>query len=805
MHDEDVRKFYKFLGHKDESELRLIKPRWKEGNNKAVPIFVKNEDEFVDAIKKYDGKLNIYVGINEREIGRNKDDDVKQITCIGHDIDAHDGNVESIGISKSCADWIRKDMVARGFKEPLVLCSGRGYWVLHKFPGIENTTENIKKIKEFGRLMKERYELKGIEMDSTVYNPSRIARVPGTKNISDKENFANAFIENNPTDCEDEKLQNEILSIKIKNKIINIDKSDKNKDCPFLNYCLTHEVPAGERHKVISRNMSLYLYDHPLREDLKIQYGRVQNGSEEELNTWIASIEKNGIENYPFSCGQMINFQKKYKIPLKCRGCPKFRKYLSEQKSEEKSKEINKINSTDKSKLQKDVFTALALKDRDVATELIVKSIMEDNHIYTTKDDIKSEMWIYKEGVYLPQGKSSVREFSRKILQQAYTVQLSNAIVSKIEADTFIEHENFFNTNYVEEVPLINGILNIRTRELTEHTPDKIFFNKLPVEYDEAADCPNVLKHFNSTLKDKESVNVMLELFGYLLLKEYKIEKATMFIGYGRNGKSKTIELMKRFIGAENCSSIPLRSLNEESFSLSELFGRMANLAADLSKTDLKETGMIKSLIGRDTIQAHRKYLRDLNFVNYAKMVFAANELPKIYDTTDGFWTKWVLLEFPYKFVTKEVFNNTEEKDRKMIKIMDTEIIDKLTSDNELSGLLNYALDGLDRLLEKKDFSYSKSTADVKDMWIRKSDSFTAFCYDHLEEEEYETITKKQLRKVYHKYTKLHRVSGCSDRAIHITLENMYGVGETQNSTFDRIWEGIKFKNVDELLKNNKH
>jgi len=114
----------------------------------------------------------------------------------------------------------------------------------------------------------------------------------------------------------------------------------------------------------------------------------------------------------------------------------------------------------------------------------------------------------------------------------------------------------------------------------------------------------------------------MLEIFGFLLLKEYKIEKAFMFVGYGRNGKSKTVELMKRFIGAENCSSLPLRSLIEESFSLSELFGRMANLAADLSKTDLKETGMIKSLIGRDTIQAHRKYLRDLNFVNYAKNGF---------------------------------------------------------------------------------------------------------------------------------------------------------------------------------------
>jgi len=262
--------------------------------------------------------------------------------------------------------------------------------------------------------------------------------------------------------------------------------------------------------------------------------------------------------------------------------------------------------------------------------------------------------------------------------------------------------------------------------------------------------------------------------------------------------------LLKRFIGPENCSSLPLRSINEGSFSLCELFGKMANLAADLSKTDLKETGMIKSLIGRDTIQAMRKYLRDLIFVNYAKMVFAANELPKIYDTTDGFWTKWVLLEFPYKFVTQKVYDSSSEEEKEVLKIINPEIIEKISTENELSGLLNYALDGLDNLLKNKDFSYSKSTKEVKDMWIRKSDSFTAFCYDHVSEDSESQISKKLLRKIYHKYRKLHKVSSCSDKAIRITLENMFGVSESQNSNYDRIWEGINFKNLGKLDENSK-
>jgi P4 family phage/plasmid primase-like protien len=454
------------------------------------------------------------------------------------------------------------------------------------------------------------------------------------------------------------------------------------------------------------------------------------------------------------------------------------------------------------SELQKEIMTHLALKDRDKATELIVNQIKSDNYIYTTKDDIKSEMWVYKDGIYIPQGKSFIKEFSRKILGETFTTQLANSIISKIEADTYIEHDAFFKSNYVYEVPVENGILNIITKELTPFNPQKIFFNKLPVEFNPSAECPTIIEHFNTVLKDEEDIPVLLELFGFLLLKEYKIEKAIMFVGSGRNGKSKTIELMKRFIGVDNCSSLPLRALNEDSFSLSELFGKMANLSADLSKTDLKETGMIKALIGRDLIQAKRKFLRDLNFVNYAKMIFACNELPKIYDTTDGFWTKWILIQFPYKFITQEQYNLLPQEEKWKHKIINPDIIEELTTPEELSGLLNLALEHLENLLKNKDFDYSKSTAEVKEMWIRQSDSFTAFCYDNLEEGE-GSITKNDLRKTFHKYCKKHKIAGASDKAIRITLESLFGISDTQVwNSGDRIWVGLQFKNLNKLEHN---
>jgi len=90
-----------------------------------------------------------------------------------------------------------------------------------------------------------------------------------------------------------------------------------------------------------------------------------------------------------------------------------------------------------------------------------------NNYIYTTKDDVKPEIWIYNGGIYIPQGKSEIEKQVRGLLGQSFTISLSNAILHKIKADTQIEMDEFFKSNYIDEVPVENGILNIFTKELT--------------------------------------------------------------------------------------------------------------------------------------------------------------------------------------------------------------------------------------------------------------------------------------------------------------------------------------------------
>jgi putative DNA primase/helicase len=450
------------------------------------------------------------------------------------------------------------------------------------------------------------------------------------------------------------------------------------------------------------------------------------------------------------------------------------------------------------------VLAKLTLKDRGSATEIIVDRIKEEKYIYTTRDDERAEMWIYHEGIYIPQAKTYIKEYCRKILGEAYTIGLANDVIAKMEADTYIDQKDFFADDHIEEIATKDCLLNIVTKETRAFTPKEVFFNKIPVKYDPTQECPAIKKHFVEVLKNEEDLPVMQELFGFLLLKEYRYEKAFMFIGTGRNGKGKTIDLMKCFLGPENCASVPLQQFEDDNFAKGEMFKKMANLAGDLDSRALKHTGSLKTLTGRDLISAARKFLPRVHFVNFAKMVFAANQVPQTYDITPAFFMRWILLEFPYTFLTEDEIDDLAIEDQKNCKIRDPEIVKKMTTEQELSGLLNFALDGLARLIKQKDFSYSKSNEDVKKMWIRKSDSFAAFLIDCVEPAEEESVSKQELRFAYGKYCQRHKLKMVGDKSLKHTLTTTYAVSEDRQSIGgDRIylWQGIKVSEEKDLLE----
>jgi len=475
----------------------------------------------------------------------------------------------------------------------------------------------------------------------------------------------------------------------------------------------------------------------------------------------------------------------------------KLKREFEEIITEEEVKELAENFDEEFKDFQYEILELLNSKekeDKGVATEKIVKRIKLNNAIFTTRNDIKTEMWIYRSGIYVPHGRTYVKEYCRSITKKAFTPQLANQVISKIETDTYIDEQTFFNNNIVEEIPVKNGILNIHTKRLSKFTPEKVFFSKIPVEFDPKMDCPKIKQFFKDILKDESDIDLIQELFGTLLEKDYRLEKAFMFLGTGRNGKGKTVELIKRFLGIENCCSVPLQELQNDSFRLSELHNKLVNVGSDISSKALQETGSFKELTGRDMISAKRKFLSDIHFTSFAKQIFCANELPTTYDLTPAFFSRWVPMDFPYTFKTQEEIDKS--KDKTNLKVIDPEVVDKIATSFELSGLLNWALEGLKRTIESKNFSHSKTADEVKNIWIRKSDSFSGFIMDCLEYDWDNYITKKELRIAYSKYCRHYKLKPSSDKKIKVLL-SLEGIGEDREMVNDQreyVWSGVKFR-----------
>jgi putative DNA primase/helicase len=441
------------------------------------------------------------------------------------------------------------------------------------------------------------------------------------------------------------------------------------------------------------------------------------------------------------------------------------------------------------------IIILLQLKKMSEATEIIVRDFLKTHSVFTTKNDIATEVWIYEDGIYKPNGRTTIIAYLRKLLGEDIKQIIINLVTLKIESDTYINQEDFFINEDINLIPVANGILNWRTKDLLEFSPKYKFFNKMPSEYNIKSDCPKIKKFFKDILVDENDIKVIQELFGYVLYRDYRYEKSFLFLGTGRNGKSKTLELMKTFVGVENCVNISLQQLEKDNFIMSSLFGKLANLSADISKTALHETGNFKLLVGHDVVSAPRKFQTPIQFVNYAKMIFLANELPVTHDNSIGFFDRWIMIDFNFRFYLPNQFQALLTR-TEFDKIADTELIKKLTTPEEMSGLLNWAIEGLHRLLHQNNFSFSTSTDGVKRKWKLRSSTFSAFFDECCEKQYGKIITKDDLRQAYYTYCNKYQVSTESDRAIHFKLSDLGIVDKvtTINGEISRFWLDINFK-----------
>jgi P4 family phage/plasmid primase-like protien len=359
--------------------------------------------------------------------------------------------------------------------------------------------------------------------------------------------------------------------------------------------------------------------------------------------------------------------------------------------------------------------------------KLLADDIMSSDKFITL---MNRKIYVWENGYYQPRGEVLIEQRCEELLQEEFRKHRFSEVAEYIRASTF---------TVVKEPPrnlvnIENGILNILTGELTPQNPDYHFFNKLPAKYDPDCKGERVRSFLREVTSSKEDAQVLEEMVGYSLYRGYPYHKALALVGDGANGKSTFLALVKEFLGRENVSGKGLVGLEINRFAKASLFGKLANIYADLSDNTLQRTGTFKMLTGGDVIEAEKKFRDSFTFVNYAKLLFSCNKLPEVYDNTDAFFRRWIIVVFP------RVFKGDD---------CDPNILEKLTTPDELSGLLNIALNGLKRILENEGFSRAKSTEETREDYIRKSDPLAAFIMDCIEEKQSSILLKQQLYSLF--------------------------------------------------------
>ena len=201
-----------------------------------------------------------------------------------------------------------------------------------------------------------------------------------------------------------------------------------------------------------------------------------------------------------------------------------------------------------------------------------------------------------------------------------------------------------------------NGIYNILMILSHHSTPEIVITNKIPHDYNPAAKSDLVDTILNNVSCGDERIRALLEeTVGSCLYRSNTLAggKAFILTGIGANGKSTFLDMLKSMLGEENYSSLDLKELSEK-FQNAELFGKLANIGDDIDSEYIPNVAVFRKLVTGERIQVQKKGQDPLEFNNYAKMLFSANNIPRLGGAKESYsiMRRLVIIPFNAKFTS---------------------------------------------------------------------------------------------------------------------------------------------------------
>ncbi len=281
--------------------------------------------------------------------------------------------------------------------------------------------------------------------------------------------------------------------------------------------------------------------------------------------------------------------------------------------------------------------------------DIIARRLLQENEIRVFEDTL----YIYENGVYRRNEKS----INRKIIEiyPKATTRMQKEVKSYLltmAPEVQLKYENLINCK--------NGLYDLNNNALMPHSPYYFTINQINANINWDPVRIGAVDRFLDKIScgNIGRKKAILQMIGYSMTSSVEMQKA--FVLYGKtagNGKSTLLEIIEKLIGSENVSHVTLQDFVSNRFSVSEIKGKLVNMVSEMTKEFLKDSSVFKQIVTGDTTTVEEKFKDRHTIKPYAKHIFTANELPKVADTSNGYFRRLFIIPFEAVFTDLEKIN----------------------------------------------------------------------------------------------------------------------------------------------------
>ena len=353
--------------------------------------------------------------------------------------------------------------------------------------------------------------------------------------------------------------------------------------------------------------------------------------------------------------------------------------------------------------------------------------LKNNNHIIK----INNQLHIYKNGIYI----SGLAEIEAEMIQ--HIPGLNRAKRTEVLAYLDILIRENFKAEDANLIAFENGLYNIVDDSFVEFTPEHIITNKIRWKYNPEAYSELADKTLNKIACNDPQIRALLEeAIGYCFYRRNELGKAFILTGDKSNGKSTFLSMIQYLLGDENISSLDLKELGDR-FKTAEMFGKLANIGDDIGDEFIANPAIFKKLVTGERVSAERKGQNPFEFNNYSKLLFSANNIPRIKDKTGAVQRRLTIIPFDARFSADDPDFNPYIKHL-------------LKTDEVMEYLINLGIAGLKRVLLNRKFTGSTKVQKAMDEYEENNNPIIGF-FRECEDEEFQ-IENEPTNVVYKRY-----------------------------------------------------